>query len=492
MSVAQFASIDEAMEAISQALSCKYKSSTEVSLWSRTLASKLRRPSEQCSQIRILLEKHGYRSGVFQSPPSRERIERLKNDLRDIAPACIMVQASEDLGKKLEAFLRIHDLQTQDEGKNFFVTMQNGKPLTMFGELKGEATSESFPITIRTYKEVRGKSTTQYPASSSSQYAAAPAERNQTEFPGRIDDDKRFANQYDFEEAVGEGTYGCVFRAYDKQSRKVVAIKKVKMDHEEEGVPSTAIREVAVLKASHHPNIVRLLDVACTPGRLHLVFEFVEVNLKQHMKRHHLKLSKDHVQDLQKQLMCAIDYCHARGIMHRDLKPQNILIDGEDKLKVADFGMARAFCVPIPKYTHEVVTTWYRSPEILFGCEKYSLGVDVWSAGCILGEMATGAALFHGDSEIDTIFQIFRKLGTPSEAEWPGIMQLPDFKDTFPKWRRRPWTDIRNIHEQLGRAGTNLMDLMLCYDPKGRCSAKQALQHEYFATPLNESDIAMS
>ncbi|CAE6924283.1 Cdk2 [Symbiodinium natans] len=297
----------------------------------------------------------------------------------------------------------------------------------------------------------------------------------------RLDDERRFDRQYVIEEKekpVGEGTYGAVHRAFCNRLQKTVAIKRVKMEHEEEGMPSTAIREVAVLKAADHPNVVKLLDVACSPGRLHLVFEFVEANLKQYMKKFGLRLEPAVVRSLQKQLMNGIDYCHARRIIHRDLKPQNILVDGEDNLKIADFGMARAFNLPLPKYTHEVVTTWYRSPEILFGCEEYSLGVDVWSAGCILGEMATGAALFHGDSEIDTIFQIFRKLGTPTEADWPGLSDLPDFKPSFPQWRRRPWTEIRNIAAQLGAAGVRLLDSMLRYDPVNRVSAKQTLQHE--------------
>merc|ERR1719229_179250 len=136
------------------------------------------------------------------------------------------------------------------------------------------------------------------------------------------------------------------------------------------------------------------------------------------------------------QLCRGVEFCHANRVLHRDLKPQNLLIDSQLRLKVADFGMARAFSLPVPKYTHEVVTTWYRAPEILFGTEEYSLPVDVWSAGCIMGEMATGAALFQGDSEIDTIFQIFRKLGTPTEADWPGLPDLPDFKPTFPQWRK--------------------------------------------------------
>lgn len=310
--------------------------------------------------------------------------------------------------------------------------------------------------------------------------------------PARMDDDRRFETQYDFEDTspVGEGTYGAVFRAFCNLTKKTVAIKRVKMDHDDEGMPSTAIREVAVLKSADHPNVVKLLDVHCSPRRLHLVFEFVDVNLKQYMKKFGMHLQPAAVRMLQKQLMQGIDYCHARRIFHRDLKPQNILVDGEDILKIADFGMARAFNLPLPKYTHEVVTTWYRAPEILFGCEEYSLGVDVWSAGCIFGELATGAPLFHGDSEIDTIFQIFRKLGTPSEAQWPGLSDLPDYKASFPQWTRRPWDDIRNTSTQVGVPGMKLLDDMLRYDPAMRISAKKSLQHEYFASEIAE-DAAM-
>merc|ERR1719263_275878 len=185
-------------------------------------------------------------------------------------------------------------------------------------------------------------------------------------------------------------------------------------------------------------------------------------------------LSPDTVCNFNSQHIKGLLFLHSHRIIHRDLKPQNILIssDKPPMLKIADFGMARAYSVPLPKYTHEVVTTWYRAPEILFGSQEYALPIDMWSAGCILGEMASGTALFRGDSEIDTIFQIFQKLGTPSEADWPGLSALPDFKMTFPQWRRKPWSEIKNASATLGPNGTNLIDELLRYDPRQRISAR--------------------
>jgi len=153
----------------------------------------------------------------------------------------------------------------------------------------------------------------------------------------------------------------------------------------------------------------------------------------------------------------------------------------------ADFGLARAFMLPIPKYTHEVVTVWYRPPEILLGSTFYSVPVDLWAVGCILAEMATGAPLFRGDSEIDTIFKIFQKLGTPTEAIWPGLGKLPDFKPTFPKWPTRAWTSIRNTHSQIGHDGIDLLEQLMRYAPELRLSARRALHHPYFAEVLNVS-----
>lgn len=182
------------------------------------------------------------------------------------------------------------------------------------------------------------------------------------------------------------------------------------------------------------------------------------------------------------QLLMGIRYCHSHRVLHRDLKPQNLLINKEGNLKIGDFGLARAFGVPLRTYTHEVVTLWYRSPEILLGGRQYSTGVDMWSVGCIFAEMATRKPLFPGDSEIDEIFKIFRLLGTPTEQEWPGVTSFPDFKSSFPKWERKTDDELVNADgvKVLGNDGLELLDALLVFDPAGRMSAKQAVHHAYF------------
>jgi len=294
--------------------------------------------------------------------------------------------------------------------------------------------------------------------------------------------ERRFDAQYHITERalLGEGTYGKVYKARNRRTGEFVAMKQMKLDAQEEGVPSTAIREIALLKELSHPCVVRLLDVFCKPSKLVLVFELLENDLKKHMKASNGRLAPATVKTFAYQLCRGVEFCHANRIIHRDIKPQNLLIDRSLRLKIADFGLARAFAVPVPRYTHEVVTVWYRPPEILLGATLYSVPIDLWSIGCVLGEMATGAPLFAGDSEIDTIFKVFQKLGTPTEEVWPGVSELPDFKPSFPKWPARPWASIRNTAQQVGPEGIDLLERLMCYDPQRRLSARRALQHAYF------------
>merc|ERR1711976_384845 len=179
------------------------------------------------------------------------------------------------------------------------------------------------------------------------------------------------------------------------------------------------------------------------------------------------RLQPGQVKDFARQMCKGVEFFHASRIIHRDLKPQNLLVDSSTmRLKIADFGLARAFSLPMPQYTHEVITVWYRPLEILMGSKLYSLPVDMWGVGCILAEMATGSPLFAGDSEIDTAFKIFQKLGTPTLATWPGIDELKEWKPTFPKWQPKGWENIRNTKAQVGESGIDLLQGLLVYAPQ--------------------------
>ncbi|KAJ4432163.1 Cyclin-dependent kinase 2, partial [Periplaneta americana] len=252
---------------------------------------------------------------------------------------------------------------------------------------------------------------------------------------------------------------------------------------EAEGVPSTAIREISLLKELDHPNVVRLLDVVHSNKKLYLVFEFLMQDLKKYLDSIKITLPQSLVKSYLHQLLKGVSYCHVHRVLHRDLKPQNLLIDRRGYIKIADFGLARAFGMPVRTYTHEVVTLWYRAPEILLGSKFYSTSVDVWSLGCIFAEMIissfqlTRRALFPGDSEIDQLFRIFRTLGTPDEDVWPGVSSLPDYKSMFPRWEAQ---DMSEVVPMLDTVGKDLFLKLLTYDPNKRVSAMEALQHSYF------------
>ena len=215
-------------------------------------------------------------------------------------------------------------------------------------------------------------------------------------------------------EKVGEGTYGVVYKCKNKKSGDYVALKKIRLENEDEGIPSTAIREISILKQLKHQNIVRLVDLIHGEKKLYLVFEYMDFDLKKYLDRNNAPLAPNLVKSYLYQILSAIKFCHSKRILHRDLKPQNLLIDKNGKIKLGDFGLARAFGIPIKTLTHEILTLWYRAPEILLGQREYSTPVDMWSIGLIFFEMAHKKPLFAGDCEIDQIFKIFQMYGTPT------------------------------------------------------------------------------
>ena len=292
-------------------------------------------------------------------------------------------------------------------------------------------------------------------------------------------------------EKVGEGTYGVVYKAKDRQTGEILALKKIRLEAEDEGIPSTAIREISLLKELQHRNIVRLYDVVHTDRKLTLVFEFLDQDLKKYLDHNEKGLEPAVVKWFLYQLLHGVAYCHFHRVLHRDLKPQNLLINREGQLKLADFGLARAFGIPVRSYTHEVVTLWYRAPDVLLGSRRYSTPVDIWSIGCIFAEMANGRPLFAGTSETDQLARIFQSLGTPNEQMLPGISDLPKFEEIRQFSMYPPPEGIAVLVPNLAddALAIDLLGRMLSYDPAQRISASDALKHEYFAdVPLASSD----
>jgi cyclin-dependent kinase len=299
-------------------------------------------------------------------------------------------------------------------------------------------------------------------------------------------------SRYDKIDKVGEGTYGIVYKAKDRTTGQIVALKRIGLDSEEEGVPCTAIREISLLKELKHPNIVRLFDVVHSEKKLTLVFEFLDLDLKKF-----LDLNSEGgadpatIRHFMRQLLEGIDFCHQRSVLHRDLKPQNLLISNDKELKLADFGLGRAFGIPVRKFTHEVVTLWYRSPDVLLGSTTYGTPVDMWSIGCIFAEMATAHPIFAGKNDADQLLKIFHFLGTPDRERWPSMHQYPNASNMLSKadfLQNYPATceDLFKTppYQKLGVQGIDLLKGLLQYEPANRLTAAQALAHPYFQAPM--------
>lgn len=278
-------------------------------------------------------------------------------------------------------------------------------------------------------------------------------------------------------EKLGEGTYATVFKGISRLTDSVVALKEIRLEHEE-GAPCTAIREVSLLRDLRHANIVTLHDIIHTENSLTLVFEYLEKDLKQYMEECGNLLNMNNVKLFLFQLLRGLAYCHKRRVLHRDLKPQNLLIGQQGELKLADFGLARAKSIPTKTYSNEVVTLWYRPPDVLLGSTEYSTQIDMWGVGCIFSEMASGHPLFPGSTVDEQLHLIVKMLGTPNENTWTGAPWLEEFATySFHYHRPEPW--VKHV-PRLDPDGIALLSEFLQYDSRQRISAQDALRNRYF------------
>uniref|UniRef100_A0A0A9Y9D8 cyclin-dependent kinase n=2 Tax=Lygus hesperus TaxID=30085 RepID=A0A0A9Y9D8_LYGHE len=286
---------------------------------------------------------------------------------------------------------------------------------------------------------------------------------------------------------IGNGAYGTVYKARSVLDGSIVALKKIRVQLTEEGFPTSTLREIATLKQIdqfEHPNIIRLLDICQGEGRndqllLYLVFEHVDQDLALYMERHRSLngIPRQKIKNLMHQIFHGIDFLHSHRIMHRDLKPQNILITNDGIVKLADFGLAKTYCFYM-RLTSVVVTLWYRSPEVLLTC-PYAANVDIWSAGCIMGEMLKGSPLFAGKSEGDQLDKIFRVIGTPRYEEWPEEVSIP--RSSF---KVRSPTPLDQVIPDVCEDGKNLLMKIFVFDPAKRITSAEIMEHPYF----DESD----
>ncbi|KAI0104183.1 Pkinase-domain-containing protein [Nemania sp. FL0031] len=298
---------------------------------------------------------------------------------------------------------------------------------------------------------------------------------------------------YDKLNDIEEGAYGWVARAKEIRTGKVVALKRLKIDTFEvtqTGLPETGLREIQILKDCSHKNIVELREVVVGEDtsrieNIFLVLEFVEHDLKGILEDMPEPFLASEIKTLLLQLASGVAYLHDHWILHRDLKTSNLLLNNRGQLKIADFGMARYVGDPPPQLTQLVVTLWYRAPELLLGTKTYGAPVDMWSVGCIFGEILTREPLLPGKNEVDTLSKIFELCGIPTDESWPGFRRLPNARSLrLPSSKNSPaaatGSVIRAKFPLLTAAGSALLSGLLSLNPDARPTAKEMLQHEYF------------
>ncbi|XP_022895201.1 probable serine/threonine-protein kinase At1g54610 [Olea europaea var. sylvestris] len=287
---------------------------------------------------------------------------------------------------------------------------------------------------------------------------------------------------------VGQGTYSNVYKARDKDTGKIVALKKVRFDTSEPESVKFMAREIMILLKLDHPNIVKLQGLATSRMQysLYLVFDYMQSDLARILSRPDERLTEPQVKCYMQQLLSGLQHCHERGILHRDIKGSNLLIDRNGMLKIADFGLAN-FYNPEKKrpLTTRVVTLWYRAPELLLGATDYGVGIDLWSAGCLMAEMFAGRPIMPGRTEVEQTHKIFKLCGTPPDDYYKRLKLSTALKppQTFKSC-------LRETFRNFPASSLGLLSILLALDPAFRGSAASALRHEFFHTSPLPCDIS--
>lgn len=292
----------------------------------------------------------------------------------------------------------------------------------------------------------------------------------------------RRADTFEKLDKIGQGTYSNVYKARDTLTGKIVALKKVRFDNLEPESVKFMAREILILRRLDHPNVVKLEGLATSrmSCSLYLVFEYMEHDLAGLASSPNIKFTEPQVKCYMHQLLSGLEHCHNRCVLHRDIKGSNLLIGNDGVLKIADFGLA-SFFDPNHKQpmTSRVVTLWYRPPELLLGATDYGVGVDLWSAGCILAELLAGKPIMPGRTEVEQLHKIFKLCGSPSEEYWKKS-KLPHA--TIFKPQQSYKRCIAETFKDFPPSSLPLIETLLAIDPAERRTATAALRSEFFTT----------
>ncbi|CAM4665386.1 cyclin-dependent kinase 9 [Siphateles boraxobius] len=301
---------------------------------------------------------------------------------------------------------------------------------------------------------------------------------------------------------IGQGTFGEVFKAKHRQTGKKVALKKVLMENEKEGFPITALREIKILQLLKHENVVNLIEICRTKatqfnrykGSIYLVFDFCEHDLAGLLSNANVKFTLAEIKKVMQMLLNGLYYIHRNKILHRDMKAANVLITRDGVLKLADFGLARAFSLAKNsqgnRYTNRVVTLWYRPPELLLGERDYGPPIDLWGGGCIMAEMWTRSPIMQGNTEQHQLTLISQLCGSITPEGWPGVDKKYELyqKMELPKGQKRKVKDRLKAYVKDPYA-LDLIDKLLVLDPAQRIDSDDALNHDFFWSDPMPSDL---
>ncbi|KAK4491278.1 hypothetical protein RD792_002014 [Penstemon davidsonii] len=292
----------------------------------------------------------------------------------------------------------------------------------------------------------------------------------------------RRAESFEKLDKIGQGTYSSVYRARDLETGKVVALKKVRFVNMDPESVRFMAREILILRRLDHPNIMKLegLVTSRVSGNLYLVFEYMEHDLAGLAASPTVKFTESQIKCYMQQLLCGLEHCHHRGVLHRDIKGSNLLIDNNGNLKIGDFGLATFFRANQKQpLTSRVVTLWYRPPELLLGATDYGVAVDLWSSGCILAELFAGKPIMPGRTEVEQLHKIFKLCGSPSEEYWKKskLTHATIFKPQQPYKRC-----VAETFKDFPPSALALLESLLAFEPERRGSTGSALQSEFFTT----------